>query len=510
MTLPSIPTYIRTRSRPAVNPLDYGLIADGSSHALSTRYATLAEAQADYPFATSLTQQIDWAACKLAANIAFGEDGSEHASANATANRRLLLPAGNYNFGNETLLIRNLVGGVIEGEGELSTVIRGNATILAFDGIWYTTIRNMSLQCQTTTATAAMELDGNIPGHPYTTRGVQGVLLESLLIDGGMGLYALAMCRQGGSGAQGSECVFNKLHLQSATFACYYQLGFNALANQFIGGNFQAYTRNGIYVSGGTLSVYGTGFQSVFGYKQIENDGYDINVGDAGAYEAVPVIGCRSESLRFLRNAGAVKTAVIACVGRVAVPAWSANTAYGPVAAQGKAIVVNARLFVATTAGTSGATQPTWPTNGSTVSDGSVVWQEETFNVIDMPDSAYSGYVDVSSCEFGAGMIKAYTSTTESCKWINAATYQVTNETVIFADATNNAINITLPPTPVRGPRLTVKKSDASANAVTITGNVEGGTGSIQIPGGSRGFRNLIYFDGDGGGSRKWQIVGSG
>lgn len=40
----------------------HGAIGDGSSHPLSERYTTLAEAQAVYPHATALTEEIDWAA----------------------------------------------------------------------------------------------------------------------------------------------------------------------------------------------------------------------------------------------------------------------------------------------------------------------------------------------------------------------------------------------------------------------------------------------------------------
>ena len=51
-----------TRFADVVNVKDFGAIGDGALHPLSERYATLAEAQVVYPFATSLAQQIDWAA----------------------------------------------------------------------------------------------------------------------------------------------------------------------------------------------------------------------------------------------------------------------------------------------------------------------------------------------------------------------------------------------------------------------------------------------------------------
>jgi hypothetical protein len=58
---------------------DYGAIGDGTSHPLSQFFATLAEAQAIYPFATSLSQQIDWAAFQLSLDtngIAYASEGT--------------------------------------------------------------------------------------------------------------------------------------------------------------------------------------------------------------------------------------------------------------------------------------------------------------------------------------------------------------------------------------------------------------------------------------------------
>jgi hypothetical protein len=54
----------------SVSFLDFGAIGDGASHPLSERYATLALAQADYPFATSLSNEIDRCAIQLAVTSA--------------------------------------------------------------------------------------------------------------------------------------------------------------------------------------------------------------------------------------------------------------------------------------------------------------------------------------------------------------------------------------------------------------------------------------------------------
>lgn len=51
-----------------VSLYDFGATGDGSLHPLSERYSTLEEAQEVYPFATSLSHSLDWAAMQAAAN----------------------------------------------------------------------------------------------------------------------------------------------------------------------------------------------------------------------------------------------------------------------------------------------------------------------------------------------------------------------------------------------------------------------------------------------------------
>lgn len=51
-----------------LSPWDFGAVADGTLHPLSEYYATLGAAQAIYPFVTSLTQSIDYAAIQKCVN----------------------------------------------------------------------------------------------------------------------------------------------------------------------------------------------------------------------------------------------------------------------------------------------------------------------------------------------------------------------------------------------------------------------------------------------------------
>lgn len=56
------------KMRDGVSVKDFGAIGDGTYHALSERFSTLAAAQAQYPFVTSLAQSIDYAALQAALN----------------------------------------------------------------------------------------------------------------------------------------------------------------------------------------------------------------------------------------------------------------------------------------------------------------------------------------------------------------------------------------------------------------------------------------------------------
>lgn len=421
----------------------------------------------------------------------------EHGSVNARLNKPIYLPGGRYWFGNDTWRIRNLSGGKIVGAGKRSAILTGSATVQAFDGIWYSALSDYSVECQTDDATAAMEIDGNIPGHDYETRGVQGVTLMNMLIDGGGSDHALTMCRLGGSAAQGSECLFPGLHLSNARVSVYFQNGFNALANTFIGGNCQNYQKDGLSVAGGTIAVFNMGFQSQSGYKQIENGGADISVGSSGAYEACSIYGCRTESLRFLNNVGSVNCDVRAVRQRVAIGPWSPGTTFGPSAPSYKAIFEDGRLFVATTPGTTHASvEPDWTSvaDGGTVSDNDIVWTHIVFN------SIYNGYgsVDRKTVIVEVGNIAA--SAPEALVSVDTDYQMVDADDAVFMECLAAPRTVVLPVLPDQslalGKVVEISKTDVSSNALTIepgTETIHGGSSPLVIAGGSRGTKRLRF-----------------
>lgn len=87
------------RLNDTANPKDYGAIADGTSHPLSEFFATLAEAQAVYPHAIALTDEIDWAATQAASNAGTS---------------RIHVPGGDYIFNRQVTRTTDLV---LSGDG---------------------------------------------------------------------------------------------------------------------------------------------------------------------------------------------------------------------------------------------------------------------------------------------------------------------------------------------------------------------------------------------------------
>jgi hypothetical protein len=88
---------------------DFGAIGDGKSHPLSERYKTLADAQADFPHAESLDEELDWAALQSAANqcrdcirLSLGASTIPIHRTSVSCAPVLFIPPGNYMVNRET------------------------------------------------------------------------------------------------------------------------------------------------------------------------------------------------------------------------------------------------------------------------------------------------------------------------------------------------------------------------------------------------------------------------
>lgn len=104
------------KMRDVVSVKDFGVIGDGALHPLSERYSTLSAAQTVYPFATSLSDSIDWAA--LQAACLSGASG-------------VFIPSGcNLNI-NKTATIPN-INFTLYGCGPSSSIGGSASTLVAF------------------------------------------------------------------------------------------------------------------------------------------------------------------------------------------------------------------------------------------------------------------------------------------------------------------------------------------------------------------------------------------
>lgn len=105
----------QNKAREWFSAADFGGIFDGTSHPLSERYATLALAQVDYPFATALTQQIDFCALQAALNARGVAGGGA-----------VFLNPGTWYIGGETTLLLSYDNVLLVGAGPFSTIYIAN------------------------------------------------------------------------------------------------------------------------------------------------------------------------------------------------------------------------------------------------------------------------------------------------------------------------------------------------------------------------------------------------
>lgn len=146
-----------------IDVMQYALgrtINDGDSHPLSGVFSTLADAQAIYPFATSLTDELAWAAIQSAVNVAAQNTFGGAVSFGGT----VVLPRGTLNLGQNTVRVASHFV-AIRGQGYLATRVTRSATTgyafhYGFDtpsNIFYTGLSSMMI-----TSTVAMTAGGMV------------------------------------------------------------------------------------------------------------------------------------------------------------------------------------------------------------------------------------------------------------------------------------------------------------------------------------------------------------
>lgn len=156
----------------------YGAIGDGSSHPLSTKYANLAAAQVIYPFATSLTNEIDWCAIQLAVNtvaIAYPNTNPQDIRGGT-----VYIPRGVY-YCDQPINCAGITGITLAGNGGSGVVgiAEGSGTLLIYTGTgtlagWYAnTSGSVFINAQSTQSFTLKDMS-----LIYTNTGFLGVLVD--------------------------------------------------------------------------------------------------------------------------------------------------------------------------------------------------------------------------------------------------------------------------------------------------------------------------------------------
>lgn len=427
-------------------------------------------------------------------------------SSSSSLTRSLYVPGGTYLV--TGLTITAATGLTIRGEGRTKTIIYATSTnpALQINGLWYSTIAGISFGTKNAlTNKGAVEQDGNYDG--THTQGTQGITWEQCDFsgyganDGLISTYAFAMNRQGTNGAQGSECVFLNCHFYNGSEACYFQAGFNALNNTFIGGNFQNYKKHGIELVAGSVQLFSVGFQSTHIEEQLNAGGYDFYSALGSAGDVICIYGCRTESINFC-NTGSAQ--VVDIRGLNQQQTWNNHWVGATTAVTLNSYITRTStsglfsLYKATTAGTSGASEPTWPDSG-TVTDGSVVWTRQTVNAI--VGTNVKAYDPSINTLIYSNSVDAVRTHNRAYKFIaGPKTYTpLDNDELIEVDCTAGDVTINNPPVSRQvwgGRELTVIRTD------TTPANKANFNGTYMLPGGSI----TINFANSGGASQ-WQAV---
>lgn len=317
----------------------------------------------------------DTVALQAAIDHCYGTAASPNGTANVGLNRALFIPHGLYKL-TDSLVFTAVSGGYVYGEGRFTTTLRqtvANKPIIKTNGCQYSVFENMCLDNSTVANSAAifdLDWDGVVPA------AIQSNTFRNMFFGGGSSLNVNTGLRIGNSDFMGSEnlienCFFiycvNGLEVRN----------YNALQNVVLGGNFQGCTK-GIRVFAGSVSnVIGTGFQNDIGATaQILGSGVDISF-ENSASDTCVIEGCRTESMRFITASNAYNIHVLNCT---MTPSRVANWAATTTKALNTFVNGGGAAHICTTAGVTGATEPTW--GAATVTDGTVTWTRYEYNML--------------------------------------------------------------------------------------------------------------------------------
>ena len=303
-------------------------------------------------------------------------------AAAAIGSATVYFPKGTYRL-TASLTITHGKGINLLGEGDDKTILNAGAfPAVKTVGYWRSLVQGLQFSCNANTTGGAFQLDGETDG----SFGVQQItFLQCAFYGSYNSKYSFTNCLVAGGAGQGSECTwiscaFGNVRGNSGD-AAFLNGGSNALQNTLLGCNFQSFN-TGVMVAAGNVDILHCGFQSTYGLGQITNSGFDVDGSSSNVGDCTTMTGCRTESLQIYKGGG--NAVHISNFGQQqgAAGSWATGAKSLNALVRGQTTAGNVKLYKCTTAGTSGAGQPTWPESG-TVADGTAVWTQLNFNVFD-------------------------------------------------------------------------------------------------------------------------------
>lgn len=176
-----------------MTPYDFGAIADGTVHPLSERYASLALAQVDYPFVTSLTQSIDYAAFQRcvnemvtrgAAGMSMGGRGQYALNATVTVNKTASVNEANKYIDFSGAQIMSYGGSLILNDKTFTGWTLANGVTLSGSTLVFagTTAAQASASITLTGLTVGKKYAVSVVSETYTSEGTLRVRLDGVAI----------------------------------------------------------------------------------------------------------------------------------------------------------------------------------------------------------------------------------------------------------------------------------------------------------------------------------------
>jgi hypothetical protein len=332
-----------------INLVDMGAIADGTSHPLSERYSTLGAAQAVYPFVTSLSQQIDYAAIQAAVNKI--PNGSWSTS---DPPRHLEIPQGSYVTDTE-IEFTSKMWLQVKGIGNATFLWMGSdpsKSIFNVNACYQMQFENLGFGCMAGyRAYAAIQFLGYLGQHSLTFLDVEGrTSLGGCAFDYGFVTDS--------PNANNDHFNFYYCKAQNCRRACVL-IGPRVISSQskshkFYGCFFQS--ASDANAEGYGVQCYGSFYW--FGGAIGSNPGADFQIAAVSGGEAIYICGANSEgSARLL--------------GGDPWTMWQPNTTYAI-----NSLISNdsGKMYIATSATgvSAGSGGPTG--TGGSISDGTVTW----------------------------------------------------------------------------------------------------------------------------------------